>query len=80
MYYPAGASLGNVSDVLLKFQQLANQYNTKELTHYFPLPGNVSDVLLKSQQLINQYNTKELPCYFSLYTIEKRVFQAYKAL
>ena len=30
--------MGNVSDVLLKFQQLANQYNTKELTHYSPLP------------------------------------------
>lgn len=29
---------GNVSDVLLKFQLLTNQYNTKELTHYFPLP------------------------------------------
>ena len=41
---------------------------------------NVSDVLLKAQQLTNQYNTKELPYYFSLYTIEKRVFQAYNAL
>ena len=30
--------LGNVSDVLLKAQQFANQYNTKELPHYFPLP------------------------------------------
>ena len=29
---------GNVSDVLLKFQQLANQYNIKELNLYFPLP------------------------------------------
>ena len=29
---------GNVSDVLLKFQQLANQNNTKELPHYFSLP------------------------------------------
>ena len=28
---------GNVSDVLLKFQQLTNQYNTKELPYYFPL-------------------------------------------
>jgi len=28
---------GNVSDVLLKFQQLANQFNTKELPCYFPL-------------------------------------------
>ena len=28
---------GNVSDVLLKAQQLTSQYNTKELTHYFPL-------------------------------------------
>ena len=28
---------GNVSNVLLIFQQLTNQYNTKELTHYFPL-------------------------------------------
>ena len=28
------SQIGNVSDVLLKFQQLANQYNTKELTHY----------------------------------------------
>ena len=27
---------GNISDVLLK-QQLANQYNKKQLTHYFPL-------------------------------------------
>ncbi|ERI62575.1 hypothetical protein HMPREF1551_01807 [Capnocytophaga sp. oral taxon 863 str. F0517] len=26
---------GNVSDVLLKFQQLTNQYNTKELPCYF---------------------------------------------
>lgn len=30
--------VGNVSDVLLKAQQFANQYNTKELPHYFPLP------------------------------------------
>ena len=29
--------MGNVPIVLLKFQQLTNQYNTKELTHYFPL-------------------------------------------
>ena len=29
--------VGNVSDVLLKFQQLTNQYNTKELPYYFPL-------------------------------------------
>ena len=29
---------GNVSDVLLKFQQPTNQYNTKELLYYFPLP------------------------------------------
>ena len=29
---------GNVPDVLLKFQQLTNQYNTKELLHYIPLP------------------------------------------
>ena len=28
---------GNVSDMLLKFQQLTNQYNTKELPYYFPL-------------------------------------------
>ena len=28
---------GNVSDVLLKFQQLTNQYNTKELPCYSPL-------------------------------------------
>ena len=42
--------------------------------------GNVSDVLLKLQQLANQYNIKELPYYFSLLAIEKRVFQAYKAL
>ena len=28
---------GNVSDVLLKAQQLNNQYNTKELPYYFPL-------------------------------------------
>ncbi len=25
-------------NVLLKFQQLANQNNTKELPYYFPLP------------------------------------------
>ena len=31
-------NVGNVSDVLLKFQQLANHHNTKELPHYFPLP------------------------------------------
>ena len=30
--------MGNVSDVLLKFQQLANQNNTKELPYYIPLP------------------------------------------
>ena len=29
---------GNVSDVLLKFQQITNQYNTKELPYYIPLP------------------------------------------
>ena len=29
--------MSNVSDVLLKFQQLANQYNTKELPCYFSL-------------------------------------------
>ena len=29
---------GNVSDVLLKSQQLTNQHNTKELPYYFPLP------------------------------------------
>ena len=29
---------GNVSDVLLKSQQLTNQYNTKELPYYFSLP------------------------------------------
>ena len=29
---------GNVSDVLLKFQKPANQYNTKEQPYYFPLP------------------------------------------
>ena len=28
---------GNVLDVLLKAQQLANQNNTKELSYYFPL-------------------------------------------
>ena len=27
--------------MLLKLQQLANQYNIKELTHYFPLPKDV---------------------------------------
>ena len=31
-------TFGNVSDVLLKSQQLTNQYNTKELPHYIPLP------------------------------------------
>lgn len=30
--------MGNVSDVLLKSQQLANQNNTKELLYYFSLP------------------------------------------
>ena len=30
-------NVGNVSDVLLKFQQLANQHNTKELPYYFSL-------------------------------------------
>ena len=30
--------MGNVSDVLLKFQQFTNQCNTKELPYYFPLP------------------------------------------
>ena len=30
--------LGNVSDVLLKLQQLTNQYNTKDLPYYFSLP------------------------------------------
>ncbi len=29
--------MGNVLDVLLKFQQLANQHNTKELPYYFSL-------------------------------------------
>ena len=28
-------NVGNVSDVLLKVQQLTNQYNTKELPCYF---------------------------------------------
>ena len=32
-------NLGNVSDVLLKLQQLTNQYNTKELPHYFLNPS-----------------------------------------
>ena len=31
------SKVGNVSDVLLKFQQPTNQYNTKELPYYFPL-------------------------------------------
>ena len=31
-------TFGNVSDVLLKSQQLTNQYNTKELPYYFLLP------------------------------------------
>ena len=30
-------NVGNVSDVLLKVQQLTNQYNTKELPYYFSL-------------------------------------------
>ncbi len=30
-------NLGNVSDVLLKFYFIKNQYNTKELTCYFSL-------------------------------------------
>ncbi len=28
-------NLGNVSDVLLKFYFIKNQYNTKELPYYF---------------------------------------------
>jgi len=31
-------NVGNVSNVLLKLQQLTNQHNTKELPCYFPLP------------------------------------------
>ena len=30
--------VGNVSDVLLKIQQINNQHNTKELPYYFLLP------------------------------------------
>ena len=30
--------VGNVSDVLLKFQQINNHHNTKELPYYFLLP------------------------------------------
>ena len=30
---------GNVPDVLLKFYNIKNQYNTKELPYYFPLPS-----------------------------------------
>ena len=33
MWIKMGKS-GNVSDVLLKFQQPTNQYNTKELPYY----------------------------------------------
>ena len=44
---------GNVSDVLLKFQQLANQYNIKELRLYFPLP-----IIEKS--ILKGYNTLEI--------------------
>jgi len=29
-------NLGNVSDVLLKFYHIKNQYNTKKLPCYFP--------------------------------------------
>ena len=29
---------GNVSDVLLKFYFINNQYNTKEIPYYFSLP------------------------------------------
>ena len=29
--------VGNIPDVLLKFQQPTNQHNTKELPYYFPL-------------------------------------------
>ena len=36
---------GNVSDVLLIFQQLANQYNIKELTRYFSLPTIEKSIL-----------------------------------
>ncbi len=31
-------NVGNVSDVLLKFYFIKNQYNTKELPCYFSLP------------------------------------------
>ena len=31
------SKVSNVSDVLLKFQQINNQYDTKELPYYFPL-------------------------------------------
>ena len=31
------SQMGNVPDVLLKSQQLTNQYNTKELPYYFSL-------------------------------------------
>ena len=31
------SQMGNVSDVLLKLQQLTNQCNTKELPYYFSL-------------------------------------------
>ncbi len=31
--------MGNIPNVLLKFQQLTNQYDTKELPYYFPLPS-----------------------------------------
>lgn len=46
-------NIGNVSDVLLKFQQLANQYNIKELSLYFPLP-----IIEKS--ILKGYNTLEI--------------------
>ena len=37
MYGNVSDVYGNVSDMLLKLQQLTNQYNTKELPYYFSL-------------------------------------------
>ena len=37
-YNKSLGNVGNISDGLLKFQQLANHHNTKELLCYFPLP------------------------------------------
>ena len=38
IFFLCFSNVGNVLYMLLKFQQLTNQYNTKELPYYFSLP------------------------------------------